>query len=878
MRGWPLVGRAEELHVIADATASPVYRGAAIVGPAGVGKTRLAHEAATQAATLGWSLRWVVGTVAARSVPLGAFAEWTDGLDGNPLRLVGQVVDAITATVGDTPLMLVVDDAHLLDDLSAFVLLQLVTRGAATVVTTIRSGEPCPDTIASLWKERHLQRLDLQPLSRPECDELLLTVLGDRVSADVSQRMWDLTSGNVLYVRQLVTQERRCANLTNRHGSWQWSGAIEITASLIDLVELQIGSGVEPVHEVLDLVAVAEPLELSCLIAIAAPEMIDAAERRGLITLTSSAGKDLVRAGHPLYGEVRLARAGQQRLRRLRGRVAAALAADPAVDAVRLGLLWLDSDLAADLAVLMRAAEQCIVRLDLVTAQRLAQGAADAGAGPDALIMRAHLLVLLNDGEQAERILDSLPRTDVSDIMWGNVIHLRAANLLWPLGRPDDARQLIDDAIADEPSATLAADLKAVRAVQLAMAAQPVETIDALDGVDLSRLGALPALVALWGLTIAHGDLGSPRRAAQFAERGYRIAAGAPEATYQGVGLAEFHVCALALGGHLTDAVAAGEDTYRRCLDAPGISRSVATAINGMAALYSGDMATALSCLQPACTQFEAYGDTTGVFYRFIVVYTEALARCGDLDASQTALAKLHASRHPTFAFIEPDAVLACAWVAANRGHTTEAQALAHRGAQFAAGHGQHAREVLCLQTAVQFGDTCPGTAARLDELAARVEGPRAALAARYAHALARDDPDALWSVSGDLQSMGDHLAAADAAAHAHRAFTHQHRRGPALSAATRVNSIMTDRGAVSPATHATRVPLPLTAREREVATLVAEGLSNRQIAHALVSALRTVEGHIYRACTKLGVATRHELATVIAAHRPPCPDNAQIG
>jgi DNA-binding NarL/FixJ family response regulator len=55
-----------------------------------------------------------------------------------------------------------------------------------------------------------------------------------------------------------------------------------------------------------------------------------------------------------------------------------------------------------------------------------------------------------------------------------------------------------------------------------------------------------------------------------------------------------------------------------------------------------------------------------------------------------------------------------------------------------------------------------------------------------------------------------------------------------------------------------------VTSREREIVTLVAEGLSNREIAKRLTLSVRTVEGHLYRACTKLDVTDRDELAKVV--------------
>jgi non-specific serine/threonine protein kinase len=53
----------------------------------------------------------------------------------------------------------------------------------------------------------------------------------------------------------------------------------------------------------------------------------------------------------------------------------------------------------------------------------------------------------------------------------------------------------------------------------------------------------------------------------------------------------------------------------------------------------------------------------------------------------------------------------------------------------------------------------------------------------------------------------------------------------------------------------------PLTAREREVAVLVARGLSNREIATALTVTERTAEGHVGRALARLGFRSRAQLA-----------------
>ena len=53
----------------------------------------------------------------------------------------------------------------------------------------------------------------------------------------------------------------------------------------------------------------------------------------------------------------------------------------------------------------------------------------------------------------------------------------------------------------------------------------------------------------------------------------------------------------------------------------------------------------------------------------------------------------------------------------------------------------------------------------------------------------------------------------------------------------------------------------PLTAREREIAELVAAGRTNREIAEQLVLSTRTIEAHLRNIYGKLGVRSRVELA-----------------
>jgi len=865
---WPLVGRGEEMKLIADALSGGTdYAGVVIAGRAGVGKTRLLGETLSVAGQRGWTVRSIAGSAAAQAIPLGPLAQWAAADTGNePAGLIAAVIAALTDSPDGAPVLLAVDDAHLLDEQSSFVVSEVVRRRLAVVVATVRTGQRASETMTALWKDGHLRRMDLQPLSRTQSDTLLENALGGRVDADTADQLWDLTRGNTLFLRELVRQESGAGRLSDTGTGWRWAGGLSASATLIDLIDLYVGTATESALEVLDLVSVAEPLDLAHLAGLVGPDAIDEAVRRELITVTDTAGGRIVRPSHPLYGEVRRGRLAPMRAAQLRGRLAAAMSrpargAHP-VDPARLGLLWLESDLPGDAGVFSTGALAAFRRLDLNLTHRLAEAAVAAGAGIEARLLLAQALLRMGRPDDAELSLAGIDARP-PDFVWIFVQLVRAASLLFSRALPEQSWAVIDDALAavpDEPS------LLALRVVHLALAARPAEAVAVAESIDRDRLPALPALILACGLTVAHGDLGHPRESAEAAAAGNRVAAQSPEASYQAIGLNITHADALVSAGCIHQALALGEQIAREWADIPGVPNTVKRMIAGLAALAHGDVPAALSNLRAAITEAEAAESRagfSGLTYLLWVAHTEALARAGQLEAALEAQTRMRDRRHPAYRYTESAVLHAESWVAAARGHSSEAIALVTQAADFAREHGQLTREVRCLQTAIQFGAKPDGD--RLARLAGLVDDPRAALVARWAEALAGNDGDAVLEVSAQLEAMGDRIAAADAAAQAAGAFEQDNRRGSRLTAAGRATRLIAECGASTPATRSVLTPLPLSGREREIAALVGEGLSNRQIAEALTMSVRTVEGHIYRACTKLGTANRAELGRLVA-------------
>ena len=183
---WPLIGRSEEMQTIVAAVSAPGLAGILVSGPAGVGKSRIVREAMSSVAPKGFEPRWVVGTTSARNLPLGAFAPWAGIRRTDRLQLVRGVIESVTSSPPGTTVVLGVDDVHLLDELSTFVLHQIVQREAAKVVLTVREGERVPTEMYEIWRGGQFDRLDLQPLSADETAELLAATLGGPVDPDAA--------------------------------------------------------------------------------------------------------------------------------------------------------------------------------------------------------------------------------------------------------------------------------------------------------------------------------------------------------------------------------------------------------------------------------------------------------------------------------------------------------------------------------------------------------------------------------------------------------------------------------------------------------------------------------------------------------------------
>src|ERR1700759_3192449 len=170
-RQWPFVGRERELANVQKALADGDLTGVVLVGPPGVGKTRLARAVAERAQRTGSAVRWVMATSSAAGIPLGAMSQLLSSWDGpgtHAAHLLQHAARHLTDGIAGQSLLFVVDDAHLLDATSAALVHHLAVTRAASVVVTARTGVTIPDPIFALWKEGLADRVDVHGLTRTQ--------------------------------------------------------------------------------------------------------------------------------------------------------------------------------------------------------------------------------------------------------------------------------------------------------------------------------------------------------------------------------------------------------------------------------------------------------------------------------------------------------------------------------------------------------------------------------------------------------------------------------------------------------------------------------------------------------------------------------------
>ena len=720
--GDALTGRDDELASLRRALSGVGnFAGVVIAGPAGVGKTRLARELISQAAAAGTRTHWIVGTASARPIPLGAFSAALGEVVAEPAPSVRRVINSLVAQQRQGRMLIGIDDAHLLDGFSAHVVHQLAQTREARLVVTLRTGGGEQDAVRALWRDGLLARLDLEPLSPESTGAMVEAALDGPLDARSAKRFWRLTGGNALFVQQLLKDQVAAGRIRQVAGVWIWDGGVAVSQNMSDLVGNQLDRLPTELALVVDTLSQCEPLSVDVLAALVGRGELEKAEQMHLITVERTGDTLVARLAHPLFGELRRAKAGEMYLSKVRGALAQQLVGgvenDPQTT-VRRALLTLDSDLPPDPDLYLDAARHTMRLLDLDLAERFATAAASAGSA-DAVKLQAVNRFLAGRGQEADELLRELSAQGGDEhYVWAT---LSAANLIWMLGRPADAEEILAGLAAGaETEAGRNARLAVEACVDAVFARADKAEEKARAALDSGTLSDLNAMLAAVALMMACGALGHADDITPVASAALERATNSFETSHTRFWFGGVYARACRLTGRIEECHKAAALQSTLAKDVPGLAYANLVFFSGATELMRGNIRSAVKLVREAMAGVENQGITTGLRPACTFALAEAHAKLGEAEAAAEMLAEAHSSVPPDFLFMQTALALATGWTQAAAGSLSEAIGTVLEEAKVARDRGQPTHELACLQAALQWGvqDGLPAVAHRARELA----------------------------------------------------------------------------------------------------------------------------------------------------------------
>jgi DNA-binding CsgD family transcriptional regulator len=875
----PLVGRHAELDRIVSGLIANGHGGFVIAGPAGVGKTRLAAEAARAVTEKGCATARVVGTRAASSIPFGAFAPLLPQLDADGNGLLGLLRRATDAVLelnrSDQGLLLVVDDAHQLDNGSAALVHQLAQAEMCQVVATVRTPGRAPDPVTALWKDSLADRVDLSPLVEADVERLAATTLGGAVAGPTVRWLWETSAGNPMFVRELLVGASDAGALFDHGGIWVIHLPMPAPERLAELVASRLEELAPATAAVVDLLAVGEPLESALLEAIVGRGATEDAEWQGLIVPAESGRRTEYRLGHPLYADVRRQRMPRAKLRRLSSTLAEALLATGALrrdDIVRVAGWQLDAGERGDPDLFAQAAASARQMYNLDLAARLARAALESGGGVRAGLALGEAEFFSGRPEAAEQVLSGLVPICANDEETARVASARSYNLAFLMADKPGAEAVVAQALSTitDPAARarLLARLGIIRVYggEPRLALDNVLTIASGDEDDpLTHRGMAIASVAL-------AFLGRTDESVRMARRGFEAHVRCAERTQvpesQYIGSVFAHTAA----GDLAQADAEVRMGYEASLGA-GDNEGVATfcLMAGMVNVEKGDLAQAARKFREGMALNQELRDPGPLRWCLGgVALAEGMA--GRAQAASAALVELDKLAPHWLSALDGDlAGRGRAWVRVATGEVSAGRAILREAAAEAAAGENYPAEARLLHDISRLGDPA-SVVPRLGQLSEVVDGDLVSLFADHARASAGKSRTELEMVAERFENLGALLLAAEAACEASAACRREglHRRASTWDRKVDDLKKRWGEGEVrTPGLAMAGEVEPLTRREREVAELAASGVASKDIADRLFLSVRTVENHLQHVYSKLGVTGRDQLVSALGVALP---------
>ncbi len=858
---WLFLGRDSETQAVEDALGDAHH--VVLHGQAGAGKSRLAAEVIARASAIGVTTHRITGSPSSTPIPLAALS----GLLGGDITgdVVARALTALGADRrgGPSDPILLVDDAHNLDDASAVAVHQVGLTGTVRLLLTVRAGAPQPPAVSRLLAESTMRTIDVRPLDDATVAQLLEASLDGPIESRTIEVLVRISQGNPLYLREIVTGSIDAGVLARSEDIWRFKGDVRVTPQLAEVITARLTPLPSSQRDAMELLAIGGVLDLAFASSLITIEDLEALERSGLVTVRNDAGSPAVDVSHPLYRELLRARLGPLARMRIERTLALAATDRPrnVHEELRCVMWHVRGGLDVDPARLLDAARTAMTAFDTPLGAELATLAYRATGDSRAAIIAVWCLAEHGRHDAAIDLTTEALTVEHDPWIRAALKQRLAEELWWFAHDADRALACLADDGTNGPGQAL---LDAQRAV-FSLLDGDLADARAVSGALL----ASPDLPVRFVATIAHaqalvyadrGDDGAAEGAAMFAV----ASASADElfATDPGV-----HVVAQVLGllhaGRFDEARRAADFVNEVARSQQGTQpRGFAAMVCGFVLLQSGQPHAATRLLH------EAEGHWTDVGVVGLARWTAAgqvLCHCstGRLADARAALTRMDGYDPTGFRLYEPFTHVARAFVHVLDRDQRSAVIEAERGVEAAIAQGATSHLAIIAHDLARIGLLTTATAAA-DQLPEELSDV-ARLRADSVSALATSDAPALEACALEWERLDATLFGAElltVAATVHRKAGRskdQHRCDGAAGL------LLARSGpAATPLLGSRTSDSVLSKRESEIADLAARGLTNRDIAQRLIIGERTVESHLYRVFAKLGIVSRDQIADVL--------------